>query len=494
MSACPDIDELVELILHRTVETLGATLGHIILLTPQGPIQKSCRFSKGIFETFQAQLPPLTSLLTRVHRSRQGILIANAHEDGRWPMTPDDSTHAVVLVPLFGRRDLLGLLVLAHKKNAYFRLEHRLLLQAIASQAAIAIENARLYGDVAKDQQRLAAVLQNAADAILLFDSKGTLILLNPAGGNLFVDGYAKLGERPGRGCGYDRLIDLLDAALAAGKGQIGEIIWPDERVFTAHLVPIEAGGCVAVLNDISRFKKLEQVQNDFISEAVHGLKNTLTKITLMSDLIPKLGPLTNKQAEFITNISANASTMDKLVRDLLELTRIDSGNFELKDEKVNVNKLAARIAEEFKEQAGCKGQSLEVNDAVGEPEVHGDIGKLQLALRELVSNAVKFTPERGSILISVQSTRDSVTIFVQDNGFGIPQAELPFVFDRFYRVNNDRVKGLEGHGLGLAITKSIAEIHGGQVHVVSEYGKGSCFAIHLPKIRTRGMTATAGT
>jgi len=140
---------------------------------------------------------------------------------------------------MFGRFGLLGLLVLAHEQSDYFHLEHKLLLQAIASQAAIAVENARLYTGMAQEQQRMAAVLQSAVDAILMFDADGCLRLLNPAGKNLFSDGYARLESPLSRGCGYDMLIDLLETTLTTGKAQAGEILWPDQRVFAALFTPM---------------------------------------------------------------------------------------------------------------------------------------------------------------------------------------------------------------------------------------------------------------
>ena len=145
------------------------------------------------------------------------------------------------------------------------------------------------------------------------------------------------------RGAGYDTFMDLLEAALTTGKAQTGEINWADQRVFAAILTPIEAGGCVAVLNDVSRFKMLERVKNEFITTATHGLKNTLTKITLMSQLVPKLGPLNEKQTEYLQNISHTAANMDKLVQNMLELAKIDADGLELKRTSVNVNQLALR-------------------------------------------------------------------------------------------------------------------------------------------------------
>jgi signal transduction histidine kinase len=105
----------------------------------------------------------------------------------------------------------------------------------------------------------------------------------------------------------------------------------------------------------------------------------------------------------------------------------------------------------------------------------------LQKVLRHLVTNAIKYTPEKGSIVISVQANQESGTVSVKDNGYGIPPKDLPLIFNRFYRAYSDEIKDIEGNGLGLSIVKSIVEQHGGQVNVESEYGKGSCFSIRLP-------------
>jgi signal transduction histidine kinase len=129
----------------------------------------------------------------------------------------------------------------------------------------------------------------------------------------------------------------------------------------------------VAILNDVSRFKMLEQVKNEFITTATHGLKNTLTKIALMSQLVPKLGPLNEKQAEYLGNISHAAANMDKLVQNMLELARIDAGGLEFKRASVNVNQLASGIAEEFQVQAKAAELSLQFEPAEGDPEIQAD-------------------------------------------------------------------------------------------------------------------------
>ena len=482
LSARLDEDELTDLVLRRTVETLGALLGHIILLTPEGTRHKSYHFSPAGTQPSEMAIPPMTELLSQITDTRQGIIISDARKDARWQVAPDDPTRALVIAPMFGRLDLLGLLVLVHETPGYFVLEHKLLLQAIASQAAIAMENARLYSGVAQEQQRMAAILQSAADPIFLFDAEGHLTLQNPAGESL-LDGFEKPDSQPLQGIGYQPFDELLLAALKTGQSQKGEFLWPDQRLFAARFTPVEAGGCVAILYDVSRFMVLEQAKNQFIADASHSLKNPLTKIKLIAGMIGKTGPLNEKQIEYVKVVNGAADAMDRVIQNMLELVRLDSDNPDLVRETVSMNQIVSGITAEFQKEAGARELSLKMESDRNEPQVMGVPFLLQQALRNLVSNAIRYSPANGTILLTVQSDRDGVQVSVKDSGYGIPAKDLPFIFERFYRVQDDSTKDIEGSGLGLAIVKSIVERHGGNVKVESEVGKGSFFMISLPRV-----------
>jgi signal transduction histidine kinase/DNA-binding response OmpR family regulator len=480
LSARPDINELTDIVLRRTVETLGAMLGHIIIFTPKGPLHKEYRIPDPAKPNPETHFPPLNGFLDQIKETRQGLIVDNTHDDPRWQTLPGDPTRSVLMAPMFGRLDLIGLLVLTHEKVKYFNTDHQLLLQAIASQAAIAVENAQLYASVSHEQRRLAAVLQSAADAILMFDSDGCLVLLNPAAQKLFTDYETKLGLPLARGRGYDRLIDLVEETCASGESQKGEFDWPDHRTLTAIITPIEDGGCVVVLQDVTHFKDLERVKNEFISTASHDLKNPISAIAGFSDLLAKAGPLTDTQADFVNYIHTAALNMNELVQNLLDLAKIDIG-LDFKREKVEVNALVSEVVEEFQPQAKAKKHNLTLKKARSMLQVEGDTLQLKQALRNLVGNAIKYTPAGGVISVSAEKGNDAVNVCIQDTGYGIPAEDLPFIFDRFYRVHNDEVKDIEGNGLGLAIVKSIVEGHGGQVSVESKLGKGSRFSISLP-------------
>jgi CheY-like chemotaxis protein len=175
LSARPDVNELTDIILRRTVETLGAFLGHLILLEPQGIVHKMHRVSPE--NDFVPELPNLTPLLTQVKDTRQGFVIGDARKDARWPVVEGDSSRSVVVVPMFGRFGLLGLLVLVHEYPDYFSLEHMLLLQAIASQAAIAMENARMVARFEKTQTELVdRISHDLVEPLAIIKNLGTLI------------------------------------------------------------------------------------------------------------------------------------------------------------------------------------------------------------------------------------------------------------------------------------------------------------------------------
>ncbi|MEO5888089.1 MAG: response regulator, partial [Anaerolineales bacterium] len=475
-----NINELTDIVLRRTVETLGAEVGHIILLNAKGPLHKEFRVSTSDTPKTIVQLPPLNDLLEKIKETRESILIEDTHKDPRWLSSSDDPPHSVVIVPMFGRSTLIGLLVLVHEQSGYFTVEHQLLVQAIASQAAIAVENARLYTDVAREQQKLAAILQSAADAILVFDADGCLSLLNPAGEKLFTDYDAKLGLPLARGHGYDLLIELLEESCTSSKPITGEFVSPDLRDFSVLLTPIEEGGYVVVLHDVTHFKKLERVKDEFIATASHDLRNPITSIKGFSQLIRYAGPLNDSQNDFVQRIDNAVKNMSELVENMLDLTKMDLGA-EPRHEVLDVSPLLCEMADEFQPQAGAQGLLLTLGKVETSSKVRGDVLQLRQVLRNLIGNAIKYTSNAGRVTLSLEHHSNMAVIQIEDSGYGIPADDLPFIFDRFYRVRNDDVQDIEGNGLGLAIVKSVIEQHGGQISVESKPGIGSCFTFALP-------------
>lgn len=171
---------------------------------------------------------------------------------------------------------------------------------------------------------------------------------------------------------------------------------------------------------------------------------------------------------------------MLELVQSMLDLARIDLG-IQLNVEPLILRDLLFGVVDEYKAQAAAKEQALSLAPLDGHPQVSGDGLRLKQALRNLVGNAIKYTPHGGSITVSTEPNGHTICVKVRDTGFGIPASDLPYIFDKFYRVHTEETRDIEGNGLGLAIVKAVMEQHGGQVRVESAVGKGSCFSFTLP-------------
>jgi signal transduction histidine kinase/DNA-binding response OmpR family regulator len=484
LSARLDIKDLADVLLKRTAETLGALQGNMYILNEN---------EKDVREKYEVvlnpsgaaeNLTPPAKLIQHVKGTSQGLVIEDAVNDPLWQVDAGSAIRSALVVPVLGRHALLGLILLTHEQESYFNNDHLLLLQAIASQAAIAIENAQLYSVVIQEQKKVAAILRHAAEAMLLFDSQGNLTLLNPAGEQLFTERSVKINQPLPADSGYETFITLLEEARLSHMSNSGEVVWPDKRTFTAFIAPIEDGGMVAILHDVSRFKDLDRIKNEFIATASHDLKNPLTSIGGYAQLLAHAGDLNDNQKDFVERIKHSVKNMSELVQNMMSLAQSDLEAIQ-KYEPVELKAILQEMENEFIFQAKEKLQSLNMTLPDGAIQLSGDPLQLRQTFRNLIGNAIKYTPQGGEINVKAAVKSEQVTILIEDNGYGIPAADLPFIFNRFYRVRSGKASEVEGNGLGLAIVKSIISEHKGSINVESETGKGSCFSITLPLLST---------
>lgn len=480
LSARLDVKDLADVLLRRTTETLGANQGAIYILD-YGELAVREKYQVALDPSAMPDdLTPPAKLIQHIHATGQGLVIEDAVHDPLWRAGEGAAIRSALAAPIAGRYALLGLLLLTHEKENYFSSDHLYLLQAIASQAAIAIENSRLYASMLQEQKRLAAVLRHASEAILFLDEQGKPILMNPAGEQLFADQPVKFNQPLPAIREYEPFYKLIEEARKSQMPKLGEIAWHDKRTFTAYIAPIEDGGTVAILHDVSRFKDLDRIKNEFIATASHDLKNPLTSISGYAQLLGQTRTLNAEQKDFVERIRHSVENMSELVQNMMALAQSDLEAAQ-KHEPVDLKTLLAEMGREFAPQAKGKLQTLDVNPPAQALVVEGDPLQLRQALRNLIGNAVKYTPQGGAIKVRCAEGANSAVIQVEDNGYGIPAADLPFIFNRFYRVRSGKASEVEGNGLGLAIVKSIVEAHGGQINVTSEVGKGTQFSVFLP-------------
>ncbi|MFN2235770.1 MAG: response regulator [Anaerolineales bacterium] len=390
---------------------------------------------------------------------------------------------SVIAVPIFTANKIDGVLSIHAKQVRAFQESDRVVLETLAMQIETASERIRLFESIEQEKQRLAAVLNAAADAILLVDQEKRIQLVNIAGERLFTDVNTRVGQILPIGYGYDSLVGLINNVQDTKKPTEAEVDWPDQRMFSAFATPIDAGGLVVVLHDITHFIDLERVKNEFIATASHDLKNPIHAVLGYSDLLGKAGPLNDMQKEFVNYLKRASNQMYELVLNMLELARIDL-NTGLNIQAVNFQDLLVNLSDEFQTQARDKGHKLIFDYSENHPKVKIDQPRIRQVLQNLIGNAIKYTPNEGIITVSTELDRSLIWIHVRDNGLGIPEEDLPHIFEKFYRVDADDRMDIQGNGLGLAIVKAIVEQHGGNIKVSSKLGQGSCFSFSLPIVK----------
>lgn len=398
---------------------------------------------------------------------------------------------ATLAVPLVGKtphQRIYGVLA-AHDVQRAFQESDQVVLEALAMQITNTLERIQLFEAVEQDKRQLAAVLRGVADPVLVFNAEGQLQMLNPAGESLFNarQGKTLLGRALPSGNGYDPLLHLLIKAQQSQLITQGEVQWSNDRTFAVQITPINAGGQVVVLNDVTYFKELERAKNEFIAIISHDLRSPLSSISGFADLLRSRSTSPEGSQEYLAFIKQSIQRMDEMINSLLELTQINlQGTLTL--ETCDLNLVLTEIVYALQPQALNKEQTLALLDPVGSAPrdsiwVQANLSQLRRVAQNLVGNAIKYTPEQGTITVQALVQAQQVEVQIKDNGPGIPPSAQPFIFDRFYRVKNKLTKQVTGSGLGLAIVKAIVEQHGGRVWVESagQAGLGTCFKFSLP-------------
>jgi two-component system NtrC family sensor kinase len=232
-------------------------------------------------------------------------------------------------------------------------------------------------------------------------------------------------------------------------------------------------------MQDISYLKELDRIKSDFVSTVSHDLRSPLTAILGYIELLGRVGNLNPQQDEFIRRIQISVENITALINDLLDLGRIEAG-FDARKEIVPISAILRYTVESLQNEAEKKGQTIEVSIPEALPQILGNPVRLRQMMENLVGNAMRYTPPRGKIRVSARTEGIQLIIEVSDNGLGIPPADQPYIFDKFYRASNAPSE-ISGAGLGLAIVKSIVENHNGRIWVTSALGLGSIFTVVLP-------------
>jgi two-component system phosphate regulon sensor histidine kinase PhoR len=340
--------------------------------------------------------------------------------------------------------------------------------------------------EMSRERAHMDAILTGMVEGVVLVNSSGRLVLTNPA-----VRSMLRLPE-PAEDRHYLEVVRNPDIAKALESALAGHTVAPVEvqldrdlrRVSIARVVPVareRAGGAVLVLHDITDLRHADQVRRDFVANVSHELRTPLTAIRGYVEALIDAPPPPARTQEFLEIISRHALRMERLVRDLLRLARLDAGQETIARAPCQVQALVSGVEHDLEPLLTRRNLRVITDIDANAASVPGDPAKLHDVLRNLVENAANYSPEGESIEVTSRRVAANIEITVADRGPGVPEADLQRIFERFYRVDRSRSRDPGGTGLGLSIVRHLVELHGGHVSVANRPQGGALFTVELP-------------
>lgn len=333
------------------------------------------------------------------------------------------------------------------------------------------------------EKDSLDLVLSRIGDGIFVLDGEGVIRSINPSAENIFG-----ISAKTGQGISFIEAVRDYELekpvrqCLKTKKPQQEYLDLRNRGLYLGMIVtPLATEpGCLVLVQDLSRLKKLEIIRKDFIANVSHELRTPVSSIKLLSETLEN-GALEDPAVslKFLKQINQEAGKLEGIVQGMTTLAQIESGEGRLKKKPVDICKLAGQAAERLREMADRNGQELEVILPGNEVMVMADASQLEQVIYNITHNAIKFTPHGGKVKIQVTCDGLQVVVSISDTGCGIDPADLERIFERFYKV--DKSRNSRGSGLGLAISRHIIEAHGGHIWAESEPNRGSRVSFSLP-------------
>lgn len=349
----------------------------------------------------------------------------------------------------------------------------------------MSLDLSKLVGDISTEKTKLQTILSNMADAVMMVDVEGKVVLGNRATERLFNVREKDAIDKPLIEVVHDHEADeILKLCLKTSQTQTGQfesvISKRFIRVIAVPLVDDSLTGALLLFQDLTELRGLQTMRRELIGNISHELRTPLAGIKAMLETL-KEGAIEDKQAaaDFLSRIEGEADRMTQMVSEITELSRIETGRAELRMTPLNLKLLVEEVAAQLNPLAQRHQVTITTDLVTDLPAGRGDKDRIRQALVNLVHNAIKFNHPGGSVTMSTKASGEFVIVSVSDTGVGIPEEELPHVFERFYKADRARTRG--GSGLGLAIAKHIVQAHGGSIWAQSEEGQGSTFSFSLP-------------
>ncbi len=352
-----------------------------------------------------------------------------------------------------------------------------------------------------EERNKTNAIIANFIDPIIVIDNSGKINLFNPAAKEIFGFDDEELGIKISAENNYsmnnfketihqDFTVKTSKELKSNNPNEEEVVIIVAEqeltyKVITAKVLDIKKKeiGVMKIFYNLTREKMIDKMKSEFISIAAHQLRTPLSAIKWVIKMVldGDIGELTDEQKEFLTKGYQSNERIINLVNDMLNVSRIEEGRFGYSFKKGDFGALVGKVAEQL--QNIFESKQITFSDAIpkGLPAIFMDEQKMDLVLTNLLENAVKYTPERGKIALSIDAGDQFIKVHIKDNGVGIPENDIPKLFSKFFRAENVIRMQTEGSGLGLFMVKNIIKRHGGDITVESEEGKGTVFTFTIP-------------
>ncbi|HEC22267.1 MAG TPA: GAF domain-containing protein [Chloroflexi bacterium] len=445
-------------------------------------------------------------LLKRIRETGEAIVIPDVRQSPDW-IRDSNITHVRgwMGVPLLSRSGVIGVITFDSREENAYRQEHLEFAQVLAGHAVIAVENARLYNrleelvarrtaEIEQERERLKRIVENAGEAIMFTTPDGIIEYVNPAWER--QTGYTAADSI---GASAAELFELPESlwrqfweAHKQGHAWSGEVHLrrPDGSEYDAAIVvaPVmrpdgRVSNAVTVAHDITALKEVERMRSKFVANVSHELRTPIANLKLYHTLLRTGHP--EKRDSYLDTMARQISRLERLVEDLLDLSRLDRGVLAMRPTTFRINELVEDVIRSHLGLAEERDLRIELDLAPDLPLIHADRERIAQVLINLLSNAINYTGPGRVIGVRTRPAPDGeqpgVMLSVWDTGPGIPPDELPFLFNRFFRGQASRLTGAPGTGLGLSIVKEIVELHEGFVTVESTPGEGSTFTVFLP-------------
>lgn len=499
-----DLGDVLRIIVQASVEFISGRAGIIVLADPHDhtfriaaaygiprpTLEQSKLLKQGLpyAETEErATLPQLNQMIEQ---------LAQEAEMG-WTQ--------VIRLPMLSGEALVGMIYVFLIGQYRLSPDDPNLLQSFADQAAIAVKNARLYQEVIAEKQRLDAILEQSADGVMILDGQLHILVFNTALSRITNRNSADtIGEQHQQVIQWQKLKTSTDLETAYANGwplMGGSALYVEGDLLRADKSLVRLGityapvhdqrgrlvNIVANVRDLTRFKEEEELQKTFVSVISHELKTPVSIIKGYAGTLrrPDAHWSASVQEEYLTVIEEEADTLTDLIDNLLEASRLQSGTFSLdKSSDIFLPDIAKTVTRKLSPQAASHNFVLDFPSDF--PLVRGDERRLTQVLNNLVSNAIKYSPQGGTIKIFGQIDANSITLSVQDEGIGIPSHQQHRIFQKFSRLDNALSRQTEGTGLGLFLTKAIIEAHAGTIWFTNNSDQnanqsGTTFTFALP-------------